>query len=513
MSLNQIWNITLGSMRNNQYALTVVSQNMANIHTPGYYKQRVNFATNRYTTKCRNVIETIKGMNGAHVDSLSNYVDKGLLNSVLNSNSDAQYYNNLADALQGLEDIADDLGDNGLNALLNDFYKASANLEQMPADMTIRQQFVMSAQNVCEKFNEISKKYDSLQQDKLDTVSNTVSEINSLFDELATYNEALSKNPGDSSIQSSIDAILQELSNYMDVSTDQNANGTYNVYVGNTKVVSGNEVKYTLETNFDASNPDKTLSFSLRSTENPDYVIEKGVNEAFTSGALKAQLDFLNGSGKGFSNINDMKKALNSAASAFAKAMNAIQTYSDGNVFAANITTDAEGNLILERSTHDFFTSLDGKDIDASNITVNPDIVSNPFLVAAARIDLDKYTPEEQAQEAWKNAIGNSDNATQITALQNAKICSYGDGVNNCTLSQFLINNAAKNGMDASNIISKAETFQDIADSDLFNFQNLTGVNLDEELADMLRYQRAFEASARLFSTVDELMQTIIGMV
>ena len=118
-----------------------------------------------------------------------------------------------------------------------------------------------------------------------------------------------------------------------------------------------------------------------------------------------------------------------------------------------------------------------------------------------------------EAGEDWTRAIGNSDNATKFTDLQNQKICSYGGGVNNCTLSQFLTNSAAKAGLDAADVAKKAEVSQDIADMDATNFANLIGVNVDEELADMIKYQRAYEASSKLFATINDLIGTIINMV
>ena len=111
MSLNQSMNISLGSMKNNQYALTVVSQNIANVHVEGYHRQRVNFVTNEYTTKCENVLSTIRGMNGASISSLTDFIDDAAFKNVLDSNSEANYYNTLADALGDLEEISDDLGD------------------------------------------------------------------------------------------------------------------------------------------------------------------------------------------------------------------------------------------------------------------------------------------------------------------------------------------------------------------------------------------------------------------
>ncbi len=515
MSLSQSMNISLGSMKNNQYALTVVAQNIANINVEGYHRQRVNFVTNEYTTNCRNVIDTIKGMNGASISSLTDYIDEGMLNDLIGKNSDASYYNTLVDALGDLEDVADDLGDNGLNALLNDFFTASANLEKYPADMAIRQQYVLAAQNVAEKFNEISKKYDSIQEDKFQTVSMDVDSVNSLLAKLASANEAHAKNNQSSETQANINSILEELSNYIDITTDKNANGTVNLYIGGIAVVQGGEQKYSLNAEFDSTNPDQAVKFTLQSTENPDYIIENGINDSFKSGSMKAYIEFLNGSGGSFSNINDMKSALNSAASAFANALNDVQTYDNGDVFAASITTDADGNLILEKATNAMFTTSDGTGVfNASNIQVNAAIVENPFLVAAARIDLADYTDENGTVDSnWIKAVGNSDNATEITALQNAKICSYGGGANNCTLSQFLTNNAAKNGMDLANLEGKADTAQGLADSAATNYLNLVGVNLDEELSDMIKYQRAYEASAKLFSTINDLIGTIIGMV
>lgn len=511
MSLNQSMNISLGSMKNNQYALTVVSQNIANLHVEGYHRLRVDFQTNEYTTKCENVISTIKGMNGASISSLSDFMDDAAFKNLLDSNSDAQYYNALADSLGELEGLADQLGDNGLNALLNDFYAAAANLEQFPTDMSVRRQYVIAAQNVCEKFNEISTKCDSIQEDKTQKIAFDVQTINNLLDNLATANQEHLKNGQTTVTKSDINSILKELSNYMDITTTENSNGTVNVYLGDVALVQGCENIYDIEVGFDLNNPDNAVNFSLRSTENPDYVLSNDINSSFKSGSMKANIEFLNGSNGKYANINDFRLAIDTAANVFATKLNEIQTYKsdDGNIFAAALGADASGKTILIESTIPMFSIPNGGAINASNIQVNQEIVDDPFLVAAARIDLNNY----EADEDWTKSIGNSDNATLITAMQNEKICTYNNGKNKCSLSDFLATNAADVASDIATLNNKAGTAQDIADADATNYANLIGVNLDEELADMIKYQRSFEASARVFSTVNDLMGTIIGMV
>ena len=252
----------------------------------------------------------------------------------------------------------------------------------------------------------------------------------------------------------------------------------------------------------------------MQSTQNPDYVIENGVNDSFTTGSMKAFIEFLNGDSKNFTNINAMKENLNTAAISFANALNDIQTkVDDDGTFPASLISNADGSLNLQQATKPMFTTTDGNAINAKNLTVNPEIIENPYHIAAARINLDKYTDENgNVEPNWVKSVGNADNAIRISALRNEKICADANG-NMFTLSEFLRNNAAKTGLDAANIATKADTAQDIADMDATNYANMVGVNLDEELADMIKYQRAFEASARVFSTVNELLGTIVNLV
>ena len=516
MSLNQSINIATSSMRNNQMALSVVSHNIANLNTDGYVRQRVDFSESRFSVRTNSVIEKIKAMNGAEVSALSGYIDNSTFKGMINSAGDASYYNTLANDLGAIEDVADDLGDNGLNALLNDFYTACANLEQFPTDLSMRQQYVMALQNVCDKFNYIEDRYTDIQEDKFDSISNDIVNINTLLSNLASANLAHVKNGQGSSTQTEINAILAELSNYADITYSQNGNGSYNLMIGGVTVVEGTEQLYEFQTKYDSAAAENPLSITLKSLKDDSVTIN--------SGSLKADIDFLNGTNKtvGFLTVNDMKASIKSAEDAFKNALNEVQTFKDtegGNqIYAAYITTK-DGNLVLASTEPDPAhpddpivpkTPVDLLVYDDNNkLQVNSDVVSDPYKVAAARIDLSKFEPGED----WTQAIGNADNAGYMSAIQNEKICSYGTGTNNCTLSQFLINTAAKNGMDLASTEKKAEVYQGIADSRAEDYKNMTGVNLDEELADMIKYQRAFEASAAIFSAANNMMQTIIGMI
>ena len=505
MTLNQSMSISLNSMKNNQYALTVVSHNIANLNTEGYHRQRVNFAEERYTTNCKSVIDTIKGMNGAKIDSLTGFIDEGAFNDLIDKNADAEYYNKLSGILDDLGNITDELGENGLGALLNEFYTAASNLEKYPTNVAIRQQFLLAADNVCDKFNYTANKLNDFETTQCDDVKMGLATINSLLDNLAEANLAHVTNNQSDATRSTIDNILTELSNYVDVNTTTNANGSVNLIVNGLEVVKGTEVKFTFESEYDAT-ADKPLSIYLKTTDGTDKKTDS-INDSFAAGALRAYNDFLNGTGSKITSLSDVKEFVNKAATAFGNALNDIQLYQDGDVIAASITADADGNMILEQATTPLIVTSDGGGtINASNIKINPEMEKNPFLVAAARVDKSQYEGDE-----WQKAIGNSDNAAEFSALRSAKLIDY-NGVK-MTLSDYLIANSAKAGMDAANVGDKADLYQDIADSAAANYSNLIGVNLDEELADMIKYQRSFEASARIFAAVNSVMETIINMV
>lgn len=511
MSLGQSLNIALNSLKNNQYAMTVVSHNIANLNTEGYTRKAVHFEESVIGNYGTDVYSRIKSLNGATIDRIIDYMDEAALGNIIDTTSDASYYGSLADALGGLEDIADALGDNGLNSMLNDFFAAAANLEQFPDDLTIRQQYVNVAQNVCDKFNEISNNYDKYQNNMISDTQDNVEIVNNLLSRIADSNKSYLNNGQDSSILNNTYSLISELGNYVNVTTEKNANGTIDVYIGDQKVVQSTKVNYTLNVAADTSGQsDNILSFSLVSTDDPNYVLSNGINDIIKTGKIGAAAEFLNGTNDDYYNITDLKNALNNAAKEFVTELNKIQMYDDGTQFAAYITTVDGVNMLENASAIPMFVSTDGGEFNASNITVNQAIKDNVFLVAAARVDLSKY---EEGSDEWKYAVGNSTNATEISALRDKKICDYGGEEDNCTLSDFLASIAAKAGLDANGMSNKADVYQDMLDNAITNYSNIAGVNIDEEIADMLKYQRAYEASARVFAAVNDLYDIIFGMV
>ena len=164
MTISQTMNISRESMNNYQHALAVVSHNIANQNVDGYIKLRADFATNPTYSYGNNVYSNIRGLNGACISQITSYANNAAANTARGANSDAQYYYTLDSIMGQLGEISNELGDNGLQATLADFFSAAQNLSANPTDPSARRIYIESAQSVAMKFNSVAKSLDNLQE-------------------------------------------------------------------------------------------------------------------------------------------------------------------------------------------------------------------------------------------------------------------------------------------------------------------------------------------------------------
>ena len=193
-------------------------------------------------------------------------------------------------------------------------------------------------------------------------------------------------------------------------------------------------------------------------------------------------------------------------STAFAEEMNRIQTQADANGIPMYIGPD--GTLL--ESTIPLFVTKDGTgNFTAGNIQINQAVIDNPTLVATARLD-------PNAADFDDRAVGNASNMKEFNSLASKKLAGLslsdpaGEGL---SLIDYLSSLVSKIGSGIDSIKSAGDAQNAVVDQIQAQRDQLYGVDLNEELADLIKYQRAYEASAKMFTTSNELMQTIIQMV
>ncbi len=137
----------------------------------------------------------------------------------------------------------------------------------------------------------------------------------------------------------------------------------------------------------------------------------------------------------------------------------------------------------------------------SANIGVNQQIVDNPNYLAAGRISADDGARPED---------GDNSNGLDMADLKDKRFEFY--GVTSATLGTAF--NTFYSGIGATNRVITSE--HDFAQSTLVELNDrqdaLAGVNLDEELADVLRFQYMYQASAKMITTIDEMLSTLLAI-
>lgn len=490
MTINKALNISLSGLNANQAALNVVSHNIANLNTEGYVRQRVNFAEVRTPTTDASVRGQIASLSGVKVAGISTAANDYLNNYYRTQNSIYEGLVADAETASQLADLMDELKGTGLGDSLTEFFNAANALNQNPTDYSLRINYAEKAKAVANKFNSMSVNIDSLKESKVGNgvsvdsaeasqVGTDVEKLNSYVEQLLAVNKQISNRPEDAGLQTQRDQLLSKISSLANVTTTLNPSGTANVKIGNTELITHCEIQNTLEV---------TANGSILAVN--DKGAAQDITDTITGGSLGGTLS-------GVSTIDKIKTAVNTLASAFANAMNEIQMYQDGDIKACSY--DRTNDQLVESSV-EMFSSKDGGPITASNITINQALYNNPDLIAAARVDT--------AEVGWEKSVGNGDNALEFFNVQSKKLGELG----NLTMTDYLISLATKTALDAEQKANDADVQGSIVDGINNQILSETGVNLDEELTNMIIYQQAYNASARVFSACVEVYDTLVAL-
>ncbi len=213
------------------------------------------------------------------------------------------------------------------------------------------------------------------------------------------------------------------------------------------------------------------------------------INEILLDGSLKGTLEMLNYAGEydypaenpeNIRGIGYFHGMLDTLANKFAAVMNAANTR-DG-------------------STHDLFESSDGAPIDAGNIQIAEGWAKNEYGITASA----------QANPS----SGSNDNILHMISLFGEKMeytSSTGETLFKGTFEEFFTNIGNVLGLDIQSTTEKLDNYSQLSSTLAQNREAVTGVSLDEEAMNIMRYQQSYNASARLMTALDEMLGTLIS--
>ena len=438
------------SLEAQRAGLDTAGQNIANLNTPGYARRRLDLA------------EVVNGTGGVEVLGTRAMRDVVLDTRARTAIPDQTRERAIVDTLSLVETSIGAPGQ-GIDGRLAAFFDSVSALSVDPTSAVARDGVVLQGRQLAASFVDVARQLADSGRLADTGVRNAVSEVNALTAQIAALNDAIATSGGGDveALRDRQQIALESLSALTAVAVQRRADGGVDVSIpsGRALVIGGSAYGVTVGTA-------PSTGYATLTLGNVDVTSE------ITSGRIG-----------GLSHARDTlipgyQARLDDLAYGVAQQVNAL--HQSG--------FDLNGNAGVA-----FFTPPATVAGAAASLAVNPALTGNPSLVAASQ----------------SGAPGDNQIARQIAGLRDQKVLLGGTA----TFTQGWAQLAYGVGADVDAARAQQQSKQDVADQVARLRDQVSGVSLDEEAASMIKFQRAYEANAKYFTVVDEMLVTLMRTV
>lgn len=567
MSLGGALQIGRSGLLSAQAGIEVAGNNLANIATRGYHRSTITLTPERSD-------EVQSGIfigQGVGIQSVTRQINEALEARLRGAVSDSQRSLVRQDILSQIEAIQNEFTDIDVTTQLGEFFNVWSQLANNPRDNSLRSLVVEQGRNVADFLKDMRTDLTNVRTQVTNNIEAAVRNANDLLNKIEQLNKQIVAAEGGLGEQGGLrdqrGVLLEELAKYIDISTLEQNSGAMDVFVGSTPIILNGQnlgvetrttvangvtnIEVVLSTDLTVLDTSSGIIGALVATKDEDvtfaidflddftntFMFEvnklhaqgQGLNGytdlraahrvADTTAALNdaaAELDFtpnhgsfrvsvtqkssgqrvtttidvdLDGIGGNDTSLDDIQAAIDaiSGISSSIDGNGRLRITSDANDFEFTFSDDTSG-LLAALGVNTFFIGGDAQDI-----AVNSDLKNNSALLAAGLDHTDGDNRTALAIASMRNQGLDSLNGLSVTETWNRHVEDYA-----VRLAQ------ARSAYQADTVVKENLESQ---------VQQFSGVNADEETINLLAFQRAYQGSARFLSVVDEMMETLLGIV
>ena len=439
-----------------QLYLQTIGNNIANANTPGYSRQRVSINPSPSLQTTFGSIGT-----GVRVSHINQVKDLFLGEQYRRNNKSLGQWSYKEKILTQVETIFNEPSDNTLSNHVNEFWNAWDSLSQNSESTTNRQAVLSSAKKMINSFQELSEQLYQLRDSINKDLSSISDNINKCSTEIANLNEQIRvREVGGTSANGLRDArnlLVDKLSEYVDVNTIESPSGELRVMVGAMEIVNG----------------------SATNRLSANVINEKGrMSHELVWEGTNIQITNINGQLKGLVDTRD----------------ELIPRYIDeldimARSIIENVNSIHQSGYGLDGSTGKEF--FDSNYLSAGTIKLNMSLEISPDMIAAS----------------GSGERGDGTIALEIQNIRNERIMLNGSS----TVNDFYNSFVGNLGVETNEAISFSTNYELMVQQVHNSKESVEGVSLDEEMANMIKFQHAYDAAARIITTMDEALEVVIS--
>jgi flagellar hook-associated protein 1 len=453
MGLGSVLSIANTALRTQTEGITVISQNIANASTEGYSRQRLVIAANKPLVTPDGVFGN--GVSSADVVQIRDqFVDAQYRRaSGLQAQADARQ-----ETLSRVEVLINEPSETGVASQLDRFYSSFSELASNPSSSLTRTMVLSEATELVARLNSLSGELDIIRTDTESVANNSLARVNDLLSRVGDLNrevvsaESGGRTAGD--LRDSRNMVIDELATLVPIQVIEKDSGSVGVLSEGVLLIDG------------------ARSNSLDIVDNAGTLELRIVGRATvinsSRGTLGARLELLN------TDLPGLVSDLDSLVSDIVTSVNAVHS--------TGISPDGSTNL-------NFFSATG---LTASSFAIDAAMTGPDRVVAGVASGTGAY-------QAGENSL----------ALQIAQLRDTNGGLG-ATTGAFYRDLVSAVGRKVSTSRDEAQVQGTLSGAALSQRLSVSGVAIDEELVEMIQLQTAYGAAARIITTVDEMMATLV---
>jgi flagellar hook-associated protein 1 FlgK len=543
-----------------QIGISTTGHNIANASTPGYNRQVITQSAAQAQSFGYGYVG--QGTNVASVTRVFNeLLHAQMVSSQSNSAATDAYYSQIKDIDNLLSDSKA-----GLNPALSSFFDSVKAASANASDIPTRQTMLSNAQALVNRLNVMGDRLSQMQSDVNTQISGHVSTVNAYATQLARLNDTIEKSisvqgnpPND--LMDQRDQLVVELSKMVKTTVVPQGQGSNNIFIGNGLPLVVGKEKFSLVTTTSPTDSSRT-EVGYSSNGNVTILGSQTLAGGEIGGLLEFRAETLDSTQNQLGQIalvlaekfNSIHKAGYGLDGSTGQSLFSIPTlesqvrttYDDGHTpgggtlnvsvsdASALLSSDYKlaydgTNFVITRladgtstSTTTFpitvdgltFSGITGSIVSGDEYAIRPtrNIASS---ISLAFSDVNKLAlAENDPTDTSNNDNGPSDNgnALDLVALQLDTILKPSPTGSKVSLSSAFAQLVSKVGNKSNELKIIGESEAQLLKSTTAAMQSESGVNLDEEAADLIRYQQAYQAAGKMMQIASELFNVLLQL-
>jgi flagellar hook-associated protein 1 FlgK len=458
-----ILDVGKGAILTQRLAINVTGHNISNVNTEGYSRQRVNTATRRPLSSQPGQVGT-----GVEATEVQRIYDRFIGGQINDAGHEVGRWDARKRMLERVETVFDESGGYGLNLAMSEFWNAWQDLSNNPSGQSERLTLVAKSGTLVDTFSRLDEDLTQIQRNIDAGVKDAVDRANAISEQITDLNEKIRQaevvGQSANDYRDKRDLLHGELASIIDINGFEKSNGELTLFTaGGRPLVEGSSA-WNLSAQVD---PVSGLLDVVWIDGDGNHV---EITETIAGGELKGLLESREGM------IADYMSKLDTLAGTIIDEVNTIHT--------GGIRLDGLAGEV-------FFTGS-----TASDMALSQNIVDDSDKIAAAG--------------ALEGVPGGNGNAIEMANLQHKLSMNPGK---TATFDEYYNALVSDMGADLRGAAVNFEHHSSTA-AQMANFrESISGVSLEEEMVNLIKYQHAYDAAAKMITVVDEMLNSIISML